>query len=110
LDLDKSRGSKVRLDDPVVVTRRARQENWIAAHDATDYLCRDAQWASAVRFEPVPDVEQETTTGAKYTEGFPKTLDLVGKEHGAELAQDHIELGGGKRQVEGIRVDSSTGR
>jgi len=42
--------------------------------------------------------------------GFPKTLDLVGKEHGAELAQDHIELGGGKRQVEGMRVDSSTGR
>ena len=58
--------------------------------------------ASEIGFEPVPDVEQEATPGAKYTEGFPKTLDLVGKEHGAELAHDHIELGGGKRQVEGI--------
>jgi hypothetical protein len=37
LDLDKSRGSKVRLDDPFVVIRRAHQGNWIAANDATDY-------------------------------------------------------------------------
>ena len=58
--------------------------------------------ASEIGFEPVPDVEQETTTAAKYTEGFPTNLDLVEKEHGAELAHDHIELGGGKRQVEGI--------
>jgi hypothetical protein len=40
--------------------------------------------------------------GEKYTEGFPKTLDLFGQERHTELGHHHIELSGGKRQIEDI--------
>jgi hypothetical protein len=55
LNLGKAHRRKIRSDDLFVVIGWAEQRNRIAANNATDCSCCDAQWTFAIRFEPAPD-------------------------------------------------------
>jgi hypothetical protein len=52
--------------------------------------------------DPIPDVEDELTTGAEHPPRFRECPGFVGEEHGPELADDHVKICIGKRQVQGI--------
>jgi hypothetical protein len=52
----------------------------------------------------IPHVEDEGATRVQYATGLAKRSCLPGKEHGPELADDHIKLAIRERQLHRIRL------
>jgi hypothetical protein len=102
-DVGKSGGSQIVADfsDIVIAVRCARHEGGRIVrqerrHGVIDGLCK------FIFVQTVPDVEEETPERAQHAASLAVALDLVRKEHDAELAGDGIKAVSFERQRQRI--------
>ncbi|MNS96812.1 hypothetical protein D3C72_1311280 [compost metagenome] len=103
LDVGEPRAAQVVADlcDVVVAVRRAREKARRVVREHGGDGAGDVVGEGVV-FDAVPDAEHEAPAGFQHATRLAVAGNSVREEHGAELAQDHIERGVLERQGERI--------
>src|SRR5581483_7907188 len=85
----------------VMTVRRARQKSRRIGGEARLHGSRD-DIGELVLFDAIPYAEDENAAAPEHPARLGQSLRLVGKEHGAELADDGVEAVVAERQLHGV--------